>query len=100
MGTISFINSCLVTSWIDFVWFVRMTNDIPLLRYRKRDWTQYADLESFLMSYVTAGHQIESETGHSILNLESFLMSYVTEGHDIENETGHKYNDLESFIMS
>ena len=52
-----------------------MTNDIPLLRYLKRDWTQYADIESFLMSYVTAGHDIENETGHKYNGLDSFIMS-------------------------
>ena len=57
------------------MWFVRMMNDIPLLRYPKLDWTQYADLESFLMSYVTAGHDIESETGHKYNGLEFFIMS-------------------------
>ena len=32
---------------------------------------------------VMAGHEIESEIGHSI-NMESFLMSLVTSGHETE----------------
>ena len=39
------------------------------------------------MRYVTAGHETESEIGHSI-DLGSFSVSLVTEGHVIECEVG------------
>ena len=35
------------------------------------------DLESFLMSWVMAGHETESEAGN-IIDLETFSMSFVT----------------------
>ena len=44
------------------------------------------DLESFLMSWVTAGHETESEAGN-IIDLEPFLMTWVTAGDPDETES-------------
>ena len=40
-----------------------------------------------LMRWVNAGHEIESETGHSI-DLVSFLRNEVKAGHEIETDAG------------
>ena len=39
------------------------------------------------MRQIAAGHELESESGH-IIDLGSFLMSLVTADHEVESETG------------
>ena len=41
-----------------------------------------------------AGHELHSETGHSIEPLESFLMRQVMAGHELHSETGHSIGPL------
>ena len=45
------------------------------------------DGHSIDLSQVTAGHEIESEAGH-IIDLRPFLLSQVTAGHEIESGVG------------